>query len=636
MPRGASPEDPRATLSRFIAALRAGCAPAVPASALTAPPAEEARAPALLLAEAALHYAAAPAGPPHPAQLVVLGPTQTGKSTLVNLLVGQAAAQVSPLAGFTVHPQGFWLGAGDEAWTRDLFPGWPRNAPADLTPDDLTGYALTTLQDAAWPTATGTASPPTNAPATLFDVGTRPTGFVVWDTPDFDSLAARSYARGVLETAAFADAYVLVLSKEKYSDLSVWHLLALLAPLRRPLAIVLNKLTPDAEQTIVASLRTRLAERGGSWGDVPIIPLPYDPALAEADAVTSGAPVVPSPDIQPAITQLRTWLQPHLTRTPQSATRRRAGVRALLKTHWDDWLAPVEAEQTAAAEWQRMVAQTAERFMEAYRRDYLEHPQRYDSFRRAALELLVLLELPRVGGLIARARQVLTWPARQLLSAGRSAWAQYRPPGRAVHSLGAEATVLVDTLDALLMGLERDVVRRCRPAGAETAFWSALEARLSARRDALRQSFEAAIQSHHAEMTRAVRDVANRLYAELQRQPARLAALRAGRLTIDLGTILLAVKTGGLSPLDAVWAPAAFALSSLLLEGATGLEMRHLDRGLRTRQAAAVERTLVQGTFVREWRALVEDLTGPGLYGISAAQVAAARAALDAWERADD
>ena len=59
---------------------------------------------------------------------------------------------------------------------------------------------------------------------------------VFWDTPDFDSLAAAGYRRGVLETAALADIYVLVLSREKYS-ISVWNILKLLAPLARPLII---------------------------------------------------------------------------------------------------------------------------------------------------------------------------------------------------------------------------------------------------------------------------------------------------------------------------------------------------------------------------------------------------------------
>ncbi len=80
----------------------------------------------LLLAEAALRYAPSPEGGDlkRPLQVAVLGPTQSGKSTVVNLLLGRAAAAVSPLAGYTVQPQGFWLrSAGDDqSWLESLFP----------------------------------------------------------------------------------------------------------------------------------------------------------------------------------------------------------------------------------------------------------------------------------------------------------------------------------------------------------------------------------------------------------------------------------------------------------------------------------------------------------------------------------
>jgi len=42
--------------------------------------------------------------PDRPHQVAVVGPTQVGKSTVVNLLMGQRVAEVSPLAGFTIHP----------------------------------------------------------------------------------------------------------------------------------------------------------------------------------------------------------------------------------------------------------------------------------------------------------------------------------------------------------------------------------------------------------------------------------------------------------------------------------------------------------------------------------------------------
>ena len=42
-----------------------------------------------------------------PLQIAVIGPTQAGKSSIVNLILNSNNAGVSPLAGYTVHPQGF-------------------------------------------------------------------------------------------------------------------------------------------------------------------------------------------------------------------------------------------------------------------------------------------------------------------------------------------------------------------------------------------------------------------------------------------------------------------------------------------------------------------------------------------------
>lgn len=569
----------------------------------------------LLLAEAAVGYVELAAAVAHPLQLAVLGPTQTGKSTVVNLLLGRPLAEVSPLAGFTVHPQGFWMAAAGQAtdWLAHLFAGWRRVAPAELTRDDLETYSVSLVDP-----------PAVSATGSLFDPPTVLPPCVLWDTPDFDSLAARQYARGVLECAALADLYVLVLSREKYSDLSVWRLLELLAPLGRPLVIVLNKSTPDAEATLLQSLHERLRERGRAWGDVPVIAVPYDPALPGGDGAAARSAV---PALRGAIERL-------LAARPRGdAARGTRGVWTLLQKHWDAWLGPVHAEAAARAEWRRMVAAAGDGFLAAYTRDYLEHPERYDSFRRATVELLGLLELPRVGGVLARVRQAVTWPARQIVSAGRAWFADRRPRTGTLHSLGAEVAVLLDALDGLLTGLRRDVARRCGPGTPGCAVWQALERKLEQDESALRVGFEAAIRAHHKNVTGEVRAAANRLYAELQKSPARLAALRTARATLDVGGLVLAMKTGGLTPLDAVWAPATFALTSLLMEGVTGLELGREARQLKARQRAAVADGFVAGTLVRTLSGLVDDLDPAGLFNVPTAEMEAATAALRTWER---
>lgn len=594
--------DTAAVLLRLIGRLSAGYRRCRDAGGGVDAAGADAAIESLMLAEAALRYAACPGdGPTRPPQVAVLGPTQTGKSTVVNLLLGEAAAEVSPLAGFTVHPHGFWVAgaAKDDGWTKGLFPCWRRSDAGKLERDALDTYALRAV-----PAAPGLSAG------------------VLWDTPDFDSLAARQYARGVLEVAALADAYLLVLSKEKYSDLSVWRLLELVEPLGRPLTIVLNKVTPDAEETLRASLRARLVERGQAWGDVPVCVLPYDTALAAGEPRAGADWAVP----------LRDAVRSSLEAVADAGTRRPTGVQRLLRRHWMTWLAPVQAEQEARAAWQGMVATAAGEFVAAYTRDYLEHPQRYDCFRRATVELLRLLELPRIGGVVGRVRQWTTWPARQALTAARQWWSGRRGPVRAPHLLGMEGAILLDTLDVLLSGLQRQVGRRARPGVPCCDFWLALEQRLELARASIRGTCEQAINRHHEQVSGEVQAAANRLYAALQKSPARLAALRTARATMDVAGILLAVKTGGLSPLDAVWAPATFALTSLLTEGIAGLEFGREARELKGRQRAAVEKTLVAEVLIPQLSNLTIGLDAPGLFGITVAEVSDAGAALAAWE----
>ena len=320
------------------------------------------------------------------------------------MLLGHNAATVSPLAGFTVHAEGFLVGGGDvEAnWTSELFPGWRRVTPAQQSRADLETFALT---DAAG--GLGGAEDAGRGAAAWPEC-------VIWDTPDFDSLAARQYQRGVLEIAGLADLYLVVLSKEKYSDLSVWRMLELLEPLDRPLLLCVNKMTPDADETIRQTLRTRLAERGRGWKEAEIVSLPYDPAMAAGRGTGD----------EHAARRLRETVL-RLLANPASAgpcpPRGARGVTHLLQQHWDEWLGPVHAEHAAAAEWQQLVDGIGSDFMAAYTRDYLEHPERYDAFRRSALELLKLLELPRIGSVIATARRIVTTPARLVFGALRGA-----------------------------------------------------------------------------------------------------------------------------------------------------------------------------------------------------------------------
>lgn len=546
----------------------------------------------LTLAEAALRDLAAGDAAGRPRQIAVVGPTQVGKSTVVNLLLGERAAEVSPLAGFTIHPQGFAIGVGDDGWLAPFFPGWQRCAAGDLSRDYGDQFALTHLSQAS----TATALPPAT---------------VVWDTPDFDSLAAGHYRHGVLEVAALADAVVLVVSKEKYSDLAVWEMVHLIEPLGRPLLVCLNKMTAEAEAAITASLGRRLAEHYAHHDQVEVVALPHQVGL---DELSEAA--MPS-----AVARLRQAVRTLVEQ--RDGADRRAGAERLLRRHWPEWTAPLVAEGVAGSEWRAQCDVALGEAVAAYRRDYLDHPQRFDTFRRAVVELLYLLELPGVAATLGRVRRLLTWPARQLFGG--------RAGGKGRGEAG-EVQVLGEVGDQLLDTLAREAARRCDTADA-AAFWRALSARLAAEQEGLHEAIVAAARRHHEAFAPEIRQAADRLYATLRQRPVLLNALRATRVTTDAAAIAIAVKTAGLGVGDLLVAPAMLSLTSTLTEGALGGYMATVARELKERQAAAMEEAVFRRVVRPAIERLTEDLAGEGLFAITAGELAAAERALQEWGR---
>jgi GTPase SAR1 family protein len=556
---------------------------------------------ALQLAEAALRDLAAVDGADtRPPQVAVMGPTQVGKSTVVNLLLGRRMAEVSPLAGFTVHPQGFALPpqASGLAWIAPFFPAWERLESADPSRDRLDCYTLRHL--------TG-------------DTAGLPPGTVVWDTPDFDSYRAHSYQRGVLEVAALADVIVLVVSREKYADLSVWKTLQLLEPLQHALVVCLNKSSEGARDVLVAALHARLAELTPRAGGIEVVAVPYCPDID--DLATTAPPREAA--------ELRAALQRALTNDDRS--RRAAGVHRLLQRHWTAWVEPVRAELEAADAWEQSVDTAVGQALIAYRDEFLEHPQRFDTFRLAILELLQLLELPGMARVLTRIRQTLTWPARRLLDSRGLKTLTGRLRGRAVHDLPGEDLVLRDLLEHLLTSLSRDALRRGTPQAPDAAFWQALGLRLAERHAELTTQFAAAAHRHHLAFQSEIESAAHDLYENLRQKPALLNTLRAARLTTDAAGIAIALKTGGVGLNDVLFAPAMVSLTSMLTEGALGSYMTHVAGRLKQRQYAAVERDIFNDPVRKALRALTGNLEAPGLFGISRTDYAAAEQTLAEW-----
>ncbi|RMF70980.1 MAG: hypothetical protein D6744_18620, partial [Planctomycetota bacterium] len=238
----------------------------------------------------------------------------------------------------------------------------------------------------------------------------------------------------------------------------------------------------------------------------------------------------------------------------------------------------------------------------------------------------------RTAAVLGSVRWLASWPARQLFAA-RQAWkARRTKPGDRPHRRGGETNVLFDEIDTLLTRVTRDVVRRADAHDAGEAVWRALAERLNAESESLRDRLRKAADEHHTRFASEIRSAAEALYGKLQNHPALLNSLRAARVTIDVAGIALALKTAGVGSAGLLFAPAVFALTTMLTEGALGSYMMTVATDLKRRQRAAVERDVLHGAWEPALRALGDDLQSNRLFGIGADEMHAAAVALERWE----
>ena len=498
------------------------------------------------------------ADPDYPLQIAVIGPTQAGKSTLVNLLLNSDDAGVSPLAGYTVHSQGFCndIGIDDCSNLQQFFGRFQQLAPAQLTKDRYDCYAL------AENTGRSKLLP----------------ACVLWDTPDFDSIGAAGYSEALIRTIALADIVILVVSKEKYADQSVWDLMTSIEALQQPTLVCVNKLVEGSESIIIRSLQEKWRQaRTDKF--LAIVPLLYQKQPANL-----------------------TWPESETLVLNCRVNRHKHGQRLqdYLNRHWQDWLEPVVVEHQALNEWRALTDELIEQALTQYQRDYLDHPHHYETFKNALASLLTLFEIPGLAKVLANTRKVLTWPIRQIFRLGVRK-VRFADSSHEVALLNHLAEhLLIQLADKLLDKLEQYNGNQ---------WWKGAMSQLRNQRQTLLADYSSAANRYHDEFQKEIDSAAFQLYDQLQKQPVVLNSLRATRVTTDAAAVALSLQAGGIGLHDLIITPAMLSITSWLAESAIGSYVSKVEADLKKRQLQTVKQTLLIDNLQQALYQLPEQLS---------------------------
>jgi len=512
-----------------------------------------------------------------PAQLVVIGPTQAGKSSVVNWLLGAELAESNAQAGFTVHCQGFHVLANDNlldreyesGWAEQFFNGLQRADQSSLDKQVLTEYSLQKV----------------TAPKPVF------ADTVVWDTPDFDSMRANHYRAPLLRAIAIADLVVVVVSKDKYADRTVWSLLDLLIDWRVPMVLLMNKTDVPVRAELEASMQQKFA---AAFKDKTMPPLHF---ISDYRADVNNAST--STDVS----ELREAVQ-QLLKVPDEKIIQENTVH-FLNTHWQDWTAGLQSNYRVRRDYEVMVNRLSDDLVQRYKKEYIDSDRHKEVLQLALSELLVLLEIPIMAKSLGKVRSAVTWPVRKLLgNTSRSITKDDRNEERRIlDELCKHAVTNLGTGIAI------------RKTGRDEAQWVELLECIEQESSSINEHYLQSLDEYQAGLQSKIDEAAQSLYTTLEKQPATLASLRAARVTTDAAAVVLAVKSGGLGAVDLVLAPAMLSLTTLLTEGALGQYMQRVQKELTSFQKEQVKTVIdekIRDRLLKLPTADVEQAAGVG------------------------
>ncbi|HEX9871555.1 MAG TPA: hypothetical protein VGC99_23730 [Candidatus Tectomicrobia bacterium] len=507
-----------------------------------------------------------------PVHVALFGGTNSGKSTVLNLLVGRAAAGMHATARFSRYPEAYHAGALGDRWLtgaparfadyhcyRDRHP--PRQSDDDLARHGYRpAFALLDLDRLETPVL---ALP---AAAAVF-----------WDAPDFSTEEAQAYLSAVLDVVALADLVIMTVTDESYADGRATALLRMVQDSGVRLHVVANKLADIPE--LLQDIQDKLA----SYGHGTVLSLPLvkgrtpeerlEHLLATAEAQT-----------------LRQTIAREVALGTQLKRQVLAGAVEFLQRQFGEVLRPLVAEVEMANAWERMVERiTQQELLQRYGHEYLDG-EHYGEFNQTLVRLMDQLEIPGVGPLLRLLSTAVRTPFRLVSGALRTLWGG----GKAQPTQSPEHEVLNRLIQHWLSAL-RSEAQLLASTGSHPA-WGDLVRRLDSLdfSQQLAQTFDRAYSAYRQTVDAEIQRRVQEIYHAMAQRPWLLNILRGTNLVVDATSITLVIKSGGLNWSDAVLGPLVAGLRHALLEAGLDKYLQTQQSLLKRRQFEAIQAAVEQ------------------------------------------
>ena len=527
--------------------------------------------------------------------IALMGGTNSGKSTLVNVCLGRAAAGMRITARYSQCPEAYRPAAIGEQWLHAFpsrFAGYeyyqdkhpPRHSDTALArgqyeprfgvldPADIPGIAETVY------------APPATQQA------------VCWDAPDYSTEEARAYLQAVLDAVALADVVIVAVTDESYADDRGRMLYRLVRDTGVAIHVVANKLDPSPDLLADVKEKYVTGEQGGQASssssfsarpapELPPVTFHHLPKVAGGSTEERLQALLQTSQAR----QLRTALGEEEQRGPELKRAVLHGAMCFLEQRIEEVFRPLEREAEAAAVWERTALQVTQvEFFARYQKEYLDS-QRYGEFNQALVYLMELLEVPWIGRVMKALRSVIRVPfrlvsgllSRVFFGAG-SAQSEQRP----------EYEVMTELFTAWLPALKAEAQQQ---ASTHThPAWAAVVQGLDDAqfRNRLTRSFETAYQTYQHDLDAEVQRRSREIYTVVEQNPTLLHSLRGANLAVDAATLVLVIQAGGIDWSDAVVGPIVAGLRRVLLDAGLEVYLETQKRSLQQYQKEALQ-TLV-------------------------------------------